>query len=95
MQEAAPLRERVPLTRATGYPHDNEPDAPTVDLACTHMGVGYDHLEVGQVTVFADTGDPTQPYGFEFDLEPEDARELAASLMEAAANAAAALEHEQ
>ena len=76
MNPAIPLRQRLPLTRAQGYPHSDDPAAPIVDLACSHIGVDHDVVAAGRVTLFADTGDPQDPYGFEFDLEPAAARRL-------------------
>lgn len=75
MNRAIPFRQRLPLTRAQGYPHRDDPTAPSVELACTCIGVDDDVVE-GRVTVFADTGDPDDPYGFEFDMEPAAARRL-------------------
>ena len=77
----------VPVTRAERYPHvhgprgDSDGDVETVEA--TQLTVDWNHVFVGRVTLSA-IADPNDAWGYEFDLEPADARELARRLFEAA-----------
>jgi hypothetical protein len=80
----------VPVTRAERYPHvigpDADPDGDIEAIEVTQLTVEPDVKVVGRVTLSA-MADPDDAWGFEFDLEPADARELAKRLAEAASEA--------
>ena len=77
----------VPVIRAVRYPHDIGPDAdPDGDIDAvevTQLTADHDVRVVGRVTLTA-MADPDDAWGFEFDLDPADALELAKRLDEAA-----------
>lgn len=80
----------VPVIDAKRYPHvigpDADPDGDLEAVEVTQLTVDPDLNSVGRVTVSA-IADPNDAWGFEFDLEPRDARELAKRLVEAASEA--------
>src|SRR4051794_4152986 len=74
-----------PLTRATFYPPangDELPDPQALDV--TSLIVDIDVEEVDQVTIATENMHRVHAGGVEFDLEPDEARNLAGALMEAA-----------
>ena len=77
----------VPVMRAVRYPHVIGPDADLdgdiEPVEVTQLTVDTDVKVVGRVTLTA-MADPDDAWGFEFDLDPADARELAKRLAEAA-----------
>jgi len=77
----------VPVTRAVRYPHVIGPDADLDGdieaVEVTQLTVDTDVKVVGRVTLSA-MADPDDAWGFEFDLDPADALELAKRLVEAA-----------
>ena len=80
----------IPVIRAHRYPHTAGPDAdqdgPSERLAVTRLLVDADAVEVGRVTVSA-AADIDDAWGFEFDISPADAVQLAAWLLVAASRA--------
>ena len=80
----------VPVIRAEHYPHvigpDADPDGEIAAVEVTQLTVDPDVKVVGRVTLSA-MADPTDAWGFEFDLQPADARELAKCLVGAASEA--------
>ena len=83
--------EAIPITRAQYYVPDIEAwlprgarvqtlrdDGGIVELALDHLTVDHGCVRLGAVTVAAGGPDPTDAFGYEFDLEPEAARRLAA-----------------
>jgi hypothetical protein len=82
----------VPITRAEHYPHEDAFDpkdgAAIQRLDTVRVSVNYNHVVLGAVTVTAHGPDPLDPYGYDFDLSPDAARDLARLLTEAAADAA-------
>ena len=79
----------VPVMRAVRYPHvigpDADPDGDIEPVEVTQLTVDTDVKVVGRVTLSA-MADPDDAWGFEFDLDPADARELAKRLVEAASS---------
>ena len=86
------LDSTVPITRAEHYPHEDDLDHGDSDaieaLDIDRLSVNYNHVVVGTVTLTAHGPDPLDPYGYDFDLTPGAARNLARLLTEAAADAA-------
>jgi hypothetical protein len=76
----------VPVIRAVRYPHDIGRDAdPDIDIEAvevTHLTVDQDVRVVGRLPLSA-MAHPDEARGFEFDLEPAGACELAKRLAEA------------
>lgn len=79
----------VPVIRAVRYPHDIGPDADPDGrieaVEVTQLTVDRGVRVVGRVTLSA-MADLDDAWGFEFDLEPAGARELAKRLAEAASS---------
>jgi hypothetical protein len=79
----------VPVIRAERYPHvigpDADPDGDIEAVEVTQLTVDSNSEIVGLVTLSA-IADPNDAWGFAFDLEPADARELAKRLIEAASD---------
>jgi hypothetical protein len=72
---------RIPLMRADAYPHEGSLDQRVRRLDVTHLVVELGVAHDGAITLAATTGDDAiDPYGFEFDLEPFEARRLAAQI---------------
>jgi|GEM_PF-5177751 len=82
----------IPITRAEHYSHEDGFDAtagPAIQrLDTDRLSVNSNHLVVGTVTLTARGPDPLDPYGYDFDLTPDAARNLARLLTDAAEDAA-------
>jgi len=97
--------EAIPITRAQHYIPDSEAwrphgarvqtlrdDGGIVELALDHLTVDHGCVRSGAVTISAGGPDPNDAFGYEFDLEPDAARRLAAELVAAAHAADASTE---
>ena len=79
---------RIPLIRAGSYPHVGAADGEIRRLDVTHLVVEFGVAQDGAITLAATTeDDDIDPYGFEFDLVPLEARRLAAQILSAVENA--------
>ena len=95
----------IPVVRAQHYVHEDDVYVPVpgadvrgprddggiIDLAIDRLGVDHGCVEPNRVTISARGPDRNDAYGFEFDLEPGDARRLAAALIAVASAAEADL----
>jgi hypothetical protein len=80
---------RYPLARAEANPHLDGHGSLDGPLDATHLLIQVNGHAVGAVTLAATTNqDAIDPYGFEFDLDPSDARRLADQLLAASAQLA-------
>lgn len=80
----------IPITRADHYLHEDEAYEPGAgpgveEIDADRINVGVDQNVAGMVSLNVRGPDPLDAYGYEFDLTPESAEQLAERLTAAAA----------
>ncbi len=76
----------VPFTRADCHPHTSGEPGRDIEPRATQFQVDIDRIIVGRVTLWA-SAVPSDQWGLEFDLRPDDEHALALRIMEAAGRA--------